>query len=232
MGQCKLHEFFITFNMILCFILSATSVLPIIQEHQPNSGLLQSSFVSLYIIYLTWSAMSNTPNPNCKLDLAEKVFGAHNATSPADINDPKGPTMDTSSIIGLLVWFACVLYSSIKSTTNSQAARITMTDTVHLTDPEASSVSGGDDGPPGGDNENDGVNYSWSLFHLMFALATLYVMMTLTNWYSPGKDINIDTISANMSAVWVKIISAWMCFSLYMWTLVAPVVLPDRDFSF
>lgn len=130
MGQCKLHEFFITFNMILCFILSATSVLPVIQEHQPNSGLLQSSFVSLYIIYLTWSAMSNTPNPNCKLDLAEKVFGAHNATSPADIDDPKGPTMDTSSIIGLLVWFACVLYSSIKSTTNSQAARITMTDTV------------------------------------------------------------------------------------------------------
>ena len=72
-GQCKLHEFFITFNMILCVIASATSVLPIIQEHQPNSGLLQSSFVSLYIIYLTWSAMANTPNPNCKLDLAEKV---------------------------------------------------------------------------------------------------------------------------------------------------------------
>jgi len=70
------------------------------------------------------------------------------------------------------------------------------------------------------------------LFHLMFALATLYVMMTLTNWYSPGKDVNIETISANMSAVWVKIISAWMCFTLYMWTLIAPVVLPDRDFSF
>ena len=65
-----------------------------------------------------------------------------------------------------------------------------MTDTVNLTDPEASSVSEGEDGPAG-DTESDGVKYSWSLFHLMFALATLYVMMTLTNWYAPGKEITI-----------------------------------------
>ena len=38
----------------------------------------------------------------------------------------------------------------------------------------------------------------------MFALSTLYMMMTLTNWYSPGKDVSIESISANMSAVWVK----------------------------
>ena len=33
------------------------------------------------------------------------------------------------------------------------------------------------------DNEEDEVAYNWSLFHLMFALATLYAMMTLTNWF-------------------------------------------------
>jgi len=233
-GQCKLHEFFITFNMLLCFVLSVFSVLPVIQEHQPNSGLLQSSFVSLYMIYLTWSAMSNTPDPNCKLDLASKVFSiTHNVTT-IQSTDPSSdtPSMDTSSIIGLVVWFCCVLYSSIRTSSTSQAARITMTDTVNLTDPEASSVSEGEDGPPGGDSETDGVHYSWSLFHTMFALATLYVMMTLTNWYSPGKEVTIDTISANMSAVWVKMISSWMCFLIYMWTLAAPVMLPDRDFSF
>ena len=68
-GDCRLHEFFISFNMILCVILSVTSVLPVIQEHQPNSGLLQASFVSLYIMYLTWSAMSNQPDKLCKPDI-------------------------------------------------------------------------------------------------------------------------------------------------------------------
>ena len=175
--------------MLLCVILTVTSVLPKVQEHLPNSGLLQSSFVSLYMMYLTWSAMTNQPDPNCSFDLAEKVFGGRghsNATSSAVSTDQETPSMDTSSIIGLIVWFCCVLYSSIRSTTNDSAARITMTDTVNLTDPEAREEEGGN-----GDTERDGVQYSWSLFHLMFALATLYVMMTLTNWYSPGNDVTI-----------------------------------------
>ena len=82
------------------------------------------------------------------------------------------------------------------------------------------------------DDESERVSYNWSLFHVMFALATLYVMMTLTNWYSPGKGVTIETLSANMSAVWIKIISSWLCVAIYVWTLIAPVLLPDRDFSF
>ena len=38
-------------------------------------------------------------------------------------NPQTRPAMDTASIIGLVIWFACVLYSSIRSSSNAQAAR-------------------------------------------------------------------------------------------------------------
>ncbi len=131
-GDCRLHEFFISFNMILCIVLSVVSVLPVVQEQQPNSGLLQASFVSLYIIYLTWSAMSNQPDKLCKPDISSWFGGkSSNATvSVGDSGDVKAihipderPSMDAASIIGLIIWFACVLYSSIRSSSNYQAAR-------------------------------------------------------------------------------------------------------------
>merc|ERR1719361_2788803 len=61
-GECKLHEFFISFNMILCIILSVISVLPKVQENLPNSGLLQSSCITLYVLYLTWTALTQFVN--------------------------------------------------------------------------------------------------------------------------------------------------------------------------
>lgn len=56
---CELSKFFISINLILVVIASGISILPSIQEHQPRSGLLQSAVVSLYVMYLTWSALSN-----------------------------------------------------------------------------------------------------------------------------------------------------------------------------
>ena len=33
------------------------------------------------------------------------------------------------------------------------------------------------------DNEEEGVAYSYSFFHFMFTLGTLYLMLVLTDWY-------------------------------------------------
>lgn len=63
--DCALNRFFITFNMILCAIVSVLSIMPQVQERISRSGLLQSSVVTLYVVFLTWSALANNPNANC-----------------------------------------------------------------------------------------------------------------------------------------------------------------------
>lgn len=66
--DCALNKFFITINLVLCTIVSVLSILPQVQEKFPRSGLLQSSVVTLYAVYLTWSALSNNPNSKCHTD--------------------------------------------------------------------------------------------------------------------------------------------------------------------
>jgi len=228
---CGLHKFYISINLIVCAILSVLSILPRVQEVHPRSGLLQSSIVTLYTMYLTWSAMSNSDDAECKPDIS-------------GLGDPTHtPRFDTVSIVGLVIWLLCVLYSSIRTASNSQVGKLTMSDKLlvkddqnsvggrALVDHEGGSTTDEEGGTKVWDNEEDGVVYSWSFFHLMFCLATLYVMMTLTNWYQPNITMDLTTWNANTGSMWVKMVSSWLCMALYMWTLIAPILLPNRDFD-
>lgn len=101
--DCALNKFFITFNAILCLLVSILSIAPKVQEAQPRCGLLQSSVVTLYVIYLTWSAVSNNPSEVCNPGLAH-ILGQDTKTS-----------IDKTSIVGLVIWMFCILYSSLRS---------------------------------------------------------------------------------------------------------------------
>nr|CAD7411259.1 unnamed protein product [Timema cristinae] len=269
-NDCALNKFFISFNLILCAIVSVVSILPSVQEGQPRSGLLQSSVVTLYVVYLTWSSVSNQPDKECNP-------GFLGIVGKADVKGQNAVAFDSESIIGLVIWMCCVLYSSLRSA--SSAHKITMSDHVLVKDNGAvrapgdlalvnneggsvvyclvaltaggsvvyclvsltaggsvvyclvsltaggsvalctvcilslarlveyqengsSSEDGGEAGRKVWDNEDESVAYSWSFFHIMFGLATLYVMMTLTNWYSPNS--SLETLNANSASVWVR----------------------------
>lgn len=198
----------------------------------PQSGLLQSACISLYIMYLTWSALTNSPSLDCKPEINILPDNNNSTTTlspPTGSDDkPKAQSLDTQSILSLVVWFLCVLYSSVGSSSQNSAGKLTGANQVLLSKDDGSGSTDVEGGIR--NNEEEEVAYSWSLFHLMFALATLYVMMTLTNWYSPSSDLT--SFSSNSAAMWVKIISSWLCGGLYLWTLVAPTLLSDRDFGY
>ena len=116
-----MHIFFITFNLLMCIFATVISVLPRVQEHNPTSGVLQSGFVSLYVMFLTWSAMSNNQNRACNPSLLNIVTG--NYSIPTDGNTPPPSNvqvLDTPSIISLFLWLGLILYSSFSSASKGE----------------------------------------------------------------------------------------------------------------
>uniref|UniRef100_F7FXX7 Serine incorporator 3 n=1 Tax=Monodelphis domestica TaxID=13616 RepID=F7FXX7_MONDO len=208
---CTENKLFISLNVIFCFGVSILSILPKIQEHQPRSGLLQSSIITAYTIYLTWSAISNEPDRTCNRSLFSIITQittptvtpgnttASTTTLAPSLTQSGGWWLDGENVVGLIIFVICLLYSSFRSSSNSQVNKLTLSgsDCVILDDASSNSPRDGEDGQPrrAVDNEKDGVQYSYSFFHLMMFMASLYIMMTLTNWHSP--DVEFQTVTSN-----------------------------------
>ncbi|XP_012686884.1 serine incorporator 2 [Clupea harengus] len=225
--DCTTHKVFISLNLIFTIVVSVVAILPKVQEAQPSSGLLQASMITLYTTYLTWSAMTNNPNRKCNpslLSLVSSTTAASPTVAPGEIQ-----WWDAQSIVGLVIFLFCTLYASIRSSNNSQVNKLMQTEETQglaASDAEATSEDGVRRAV---DNEEESVTYSYSFFHFSLFLASLYIMMTLTNWYQPETDYG--GMKSTMPAVWVKISSSWLGLAIYLWTLVAPLILSDRDFS-
>uniref|UniRef100_A0A3Q2XXC1 Serine incorporator 2 n=1 Tax=Hippocampus comes TaxID=109280 RepID=A0A3Q2XXC1_HIPCM len=149
--DCKEHKIVISLNLIFCIIISIVSILPKVQEAQPYSGLLQASLISLYTMYVTWSALTNNPS------------------------ESHGVLFSVCRVIR--DQYYCNSSHSDKSTK------------IH----------------------------SFFFFYIAFV--------------SSLPDTTTQAMRTSMPALWVKVSSSWLGLSLYLWTLVAPLIFPDRDFS-
>ncbi|EDQ89821.1 uncharacterized protein MONBRDRAFT_18904 [Monosiga brevicollis MX1] len=242
-GDCKLSNFFIGFNLALALLVTLTSMLPSVREALPSSGILQSSVVAAYATYLVWSAVSGVPSTCHPLIAVAPLFLSSRgflpplpyvALKPAECGGDAG-TNTAAIVIGALLTFISVAYSSIRTSSKSQLGKLGLqqgsNENIYLMDDKAADFDEDDEDrrlQRVVDNEQDAVRYSWSFFHLTFAVAALYLMMVLTEWDSSDADVRIGK---GWASVWVQVVSSWVIFLLYGWTMMAPVCLPDRDFS-
>jgi hypothetical protein len=242
---CSLNQFLITFNLILCLIVTALSISPKVQDANPRSGLPQASMVIIYCTYVILSAVANEPDDNMCNPLTRS----------------RG-TRTTTIVIGALFTFLAISYSTSRAATQGRAL-ITKSDYHPLntasavplvtnqpegftnnmrSDALTAAVESGaipasalddddDEDYDVKDDEKNGVAYNYAFFHLIFAIASMYVAMLLTNWNNvttTSSDEKLIVIGQTYIAVWVKVISSWICVLLYSWTLIGPVLLPDR----
>lgn len=220
--SCSLNKTLISLNLIFALVMTAIALSDRVREVVPNSGLIQSGVMIFYTTYLTWSAMTGEPDSAC-------------LPGSMDANDT------TSTVIGAMLTFISVCYASLRTTSASQLGKLGMGDedqqenAALLSTDDLNTSSSSDDGESGSktiDNEQEAVLYNWSMFHSTFMLASLYMMMVLTDWAVIRDDHQATIhVGRGSSSVWVKVVSGWLCSLLYIWSLIAPICLPNRSFD-
>ncbi|KAH7919513.1 TMS membrane protein/tumor differentially expressed protein [Leucogyrophana mollusca] len=259
---CTLNRFFISFNLVLCVIITIMCVHPTVQEYNPRSGLAQSGMVAAYCTYLIVSAVSNHAHESCNPL-------SRNGGAPAK-------TRTTTVVLGAIFTFLAIAYSTSRAATQSRAlvgkgkkggaVQLPIDDSPHAemgvvsTQPgrtespryqallaavEAGAIPASalneeededddDDYGEAKDDERSGTRYNYSWFHVIFAIGAMYVAMLLTDWNvvstEPGSTQSDEVVYIGRSetAMWMRVVSSWVCMLLYAWSLLAPVLMPDR----
>ncbi|XAR54624.1 hypothetical protein NMG60_11029845 [Bertholletia excelsa] len=204
--DCGLNVFFLVMTMILAFSFAVIALHP-----QVNGSLLPASVVSVYCGYVCYTALSCEPRDYV-------CNGLHN----------KSTAVSTSTLIlGMLTTVLSVLYSALRAGSS----------TTFLS-PPSSPKSGAkkpllnseevEEGKDKKETEPRPVSYSYTFFHLIFALASMYSAMLLSGWTS--SDESTELIDVGWTSVWVRIATEWVTAGLYIWTLVAPLIIADREF--
>lgn len=104
---CTLNRFFISFNLVLCIIITILCIHPLVQEYNPRSGLAQSGMVAAYCTYLIVSAVSNHDHESCN------PLRRNNGTAQR--------TRTTTVVLGAIFTFLAIAYSTSRAATQSRA---------------------------------------------------------------------------------------------------------------
>ncbi|GMI64264.1 hypothetical protein like AT3G06170 [Hibiscus trionum] len=201
--DCGLNVFFIVMTMVLAFSFGIIALHPAV-----NGSLLPASVISVYCAYVCYTGLSSEPRDYV-------CNGLHYKSSAVSAS---------TLILGMLTTVLSVIYSALRAGSS----------TTFLSPPSspragtAKPLLEGDDVEEGKEKEARPVSYSYSFFLQIFALASMYSAMLLSGWTSSSE--SSDLIDVGWTSVWVRICTEWVTAGLYVWTIVAPLILPDREF--
>ncbi|EQC31614.1 hypothetical protein SDRG_10781 [Saprolegnia diclina VS20] len=169
-----------------------------------GAGLLPPAAIALYLVYLLWQTLLLLPD-------VEPAF-LQGGSRASTISIPS--TIIAALTVSYTGWRTSCAASSIFRLELPEAPTETALDPVCA---EA--------GRRVVDIEPQIMAPSWQ-FHCIMLFSGLYMAMALTNWGVGTGESDTQRVS-----MWVQIASQWATTLLFTWTLLAPLVLPDRDFS-
>lgn len=186
-----------------------------------RGGLLPASMMTLYGTWLLYAALSDNPSSCNRVDQHRKKN---------DVQIVLGFLISSLSI----TWASYSLFSDV-SRTESSADSYNRADSVAKQPPPAANDDQHEDDeedhqeaePPLEDEQRK----KFARFHAVMIAASMYMCMLLSNWGAPPSNNENQPGTVSSSNLWLNITSQWLSYILYTWTLVAPLLFPNRDWS-
>lgn len=233
---CSMNQTAISLNVVFALITSLVSINQNVQESNPNAGLAQASMVVFYCTYLVLSAVVSEPDDKQCNPLVRS----------------KG-TRTFSIVLGAFFTFLALAYTTTRAANSSffdidvpepvegsvseqpnersqmryQAIKQAV-DEGSLPESALNQVDLYDDVEEAQNNVKLPVKYNYALFHIIFFLATQYISTLLTINVKQDDVGDFIPVGRTYFSSWVKIVSSWVCYALYIWSLVAPMIWPER----
>lgn len=214
-SKSSFNSFVLILNLFLIVIISLTSISGIAR----NGSLLTSGGVSLYGTFLLWSGLSNSDKEN-------NYF--YRSSTPLNVQ----------IFIGCITIVFSLFYVSLdqnylgekrNTENNDNYLEIKRDEEIGIISSESYEK----------DKKNLENNYNvytdsnvYVHFHLIMIISTFFIAMLFTNWGAPNLNQPIlYSYYPNIINYWVQIISSWTLIGLYLWSLVAPHILKNREFD-
>mmetsp|Transcript_565 Transcript_565/g.1022 ORF Transcript_565/g.1022 Transcript_565/m.1022 type:complete len:471 (+) Transcript_565:322-1734(+) len=229
---CPTNNAFISITLLM----SALCTIVQLTNKSETGSLLTSGCMTLYATYLCGAAVSKNPNAVC--------------------NPKLGETSTWSIVVGLCIAFMSMTWAGWSYTTDKRLGGgrnggddddnddggggeeeevpktggvVINNDSYGATNgiPLTQSAAAASHQPSENPTSFGG---SWKL-NATLALICCWYAMTLTGWGAIEKRGDIANPDVGEISMWMLIGSQWISLLFYFWTLVAPSLFPDRDFS-
>ncbi|CAJ1969244.1 unnamed protein product [Cylindrotheca closterium] len=224
-GGCQLNTIFIAVTVVLCILITMA------QLSGEEGSLLASGIITAYATSLCYTAVARNPEAQCNPFLGdEDILGV---------------------VIGVTITLISLAYTGWSYTADSTLGKSNNED-QQAAEEEAAAASkeggrpkiGGivtnEENGDGDDEVRDDIDAAadipdtfsnnWKL-NVVLGTVSCWFSMAITAWGSIEDEGDAANPQVGKVSMWIIIASQWLCLTLYLWTLVAPRLLPDRDFS-
>jgi len=221
---CSANIAFISITLILIMIITVT------QLTGEQGSLLSSAIMASWATYLCFSAVTKNPNEQCnpylyRNDISGIVMGliialiglgwtGFSYTAESTISGGGDDSNENDDVV------------SDEKVKNEQPKIVTGI----VTNDDQLILKNEEDGRSLDEVPVDKLSIGWKI-NLILASVSCFVAMSLTGWGTiKSGDTAANPQIGNIN-MWIVIASQWLGMLLYIWTLVAPKLLPSRDFD-